>query len=57
VSLPLDNWQFWATTVIFIIAAAWLLRTILPVPILTRRYQRRKRQRRVNLTVKGRGVR
>ena len=56
-SLPIDNWQFWVTTVIFLIAAAWLLRTVLPVPILSRRYRRRKRERRVSLTVKGRGVR
>jgi hypothetical protein len=54
VSLPLDNWQFWAATLIFLVAAAWLLRTILP---LRGGRHRRIRARRVNLTVKGRGVR
>jgi hypothetical protein len=55
--IPFDNWQFWATTLIFLMAAAWLLRTIVPVPILSARHRRRRRERRVSLTIRGKGVR
>ncbi|MEX2218086.1 MAG: hypothetical protein WD749_04940 [Phycisphaerales bacterium] len=51
--LPIDNWQFWAVTALFTVAAAWLLRGIVPVPWLSARHRRRKAQRRVNLTIGG----
>jgi hypothetical protein len=50
------DWQFWIATVIVAFAAAWLLRGILPIPLLTRRHNRRKHQKRVSLTVAGKSV-
>ncbi len=52
-SFPFRDWQFWATTAVFVAAAAWLLREVLPVPVL-RRFRRGKKKRRVNLTIEGR---
>jgi hypothetical protein len=51
--LPYDNWQFWAVTALFVLAGVWLLRGVIPVPVLSARHRRRKRERRVNLTVGG----
>ena len=56
-TLPVDNWQFWAVTALFVLAAAWLLRGVVPVPYLSRRHRRRKTERRVNLTVGGKSPR
>jgi hypothetical protein len=56
VSVPVGDWQFWAVTALFVLAAAWLLRGVVPVPFLSRRYRKRKGQRRVSLTVGGRSV-
>lgn len=53
-SLPIHDWQFWATTGAAIFALAWLLRGVLPIPFLSRRHRRRKNQKRVTLTVDGR---
>jgi hypothetical protein len=52
-SFPFHDWQFWATTAVFLAAAAWLLREVLPVPVL-RRFRRNRKKRRVNLTIEGR---
>jgi hypothetical protein len=54
--MPLSDWQFWLVTLLFLLALAWLLRGVLPIPILSRRYRRKKLQRRVNLTVGGKTV-
>lgn len=51
--IPIDDWQFWATTLVFLFALAWLLRGVLPIPFLSQRHKRRKRQTRVTLTVGG----
>jgi hypothetical protein len=51
-TIPYDNWQFWAATVIVIAALAWLVRSVSPA--LRRR---RRHRRRVRLTVHGRAVR
>jgi hypothetical protein len=51
--LPIDDWQFWVATGLFVFAAAWLLKGVLPVPILSGRHKRRKRERRATLTVGG----
>ncbi len=53
-SIPVHDWQFWATTAAGILALAWLLRGVLPIPILSRRHKRRKQQKRVTLTIDGR---
>lgn len=54
--IPIHDWQFWATTAFAALALAWILRGVLPVPILSKRHHRRKQQRRVNLTIGGRTV-
>lgn len=48
---PFTDWQFWVTTAVFLVAAAWLLREVLPIPLIGKR--RRRRGQRVNLTVRG----
>ena len=53
--LPLGDWQFWATTGLFLLAIGWLFRGSLP--IIGKRYKQRKKQRRVNITVGGKTVR
>lgn len=53
--LPIGDWQFWAVTALFILAVAWLFRGSLPV--IGKRYRKRKGQRRVNITVGGKTVR
>lgn len=55
-SIPIHDWQFWATTAVFILAVAWLLRGVLPIPILSARHRQRKRQTRVTLTVGGKAA-
>ncbi len=53
-NFPIRDWQFWATSAIFLIAAVWLLREVLPVPLLRRFRRRGRKKRRVTLTVEGR---
>jgi len=54
-SLPTSDWQFWAVSGIFIFALAWLLRGVLPIPILSRRSRRRRKgERPAVLTISGR---
>lgn len=47
-SFPYADWQFWAVTLIALVAVGWLLRGFRPGR------RRRRRGRRVNLTVGGR---
>jgi hypothetical protein len=53
--LPVGDWQFWAVTGLFLLAIGWLFRGSLPV--IGKRYKRRKAQRRVTITVGGKTVR
>ena len=53
--LPVGDWQFWAVTGFFVLAIGWIFRGSLPV--IGKRYKRRKKQRRVNITVGGKTVR
>jgi len=55
--LPVDDWQFWVATAIFLFAAAWLLRGVLPIPILSRGKRRHKRgERKATLTISGKPI-
>jgi hypothetical protein len=56
VRIPLGDWQFWLVTAIFLIAAGYLFRAVLPIPYFTRRHRLKRSRRRVSLTVKGRSV-
>lgn len=53
-AFPVHDWEFWVATAIALFAAAYLLRGVLPIPFLTARLRRRRRERRVTLTVEGR---
>ena len=53
-TIPLHDWQFWAVTAIFLLALAWLLRGVVPIPFLSLRHKRRKSRKKVTLTVEGR---
>jgi hypothetical protein len=55
--IPYDDWQFWATTAVFLLAVAWLLRGVLPIPFMSERHRRRKRTTRVTLTIGGKAAR
>ncbi|HVZ93224.1 MAG TPA: hypothetical protein VG797_01815 [Phycisphaerales bacterium] len=50
----MHDWQFWAVTAIFVLAAGWLLRGVLPIPVIRERLRRKKHERRASLTVEGR---
>jgi hypothetical protein len=52
-AFPVDDWQFWAATAAFLVALAWLLRGVAPIPVLSRRHRRRRRQRSATLTIEG----
>ncbi len=47
------DWQFYVATAIFLFAAAWLLRGVLPIPFLSRRHRAAKKSRSVKLTIGG----
>jgi len=50
--MPADPQSILAT-LLALFAAAWLLRAILPIPILSKRHRRAKSPRHVKLTIKG----
>ena len=52
-AFPIDDWQFWAVTLVFLAAAAWLLKGVLPIPWLTRRAKAKKQTKHVSITVEG----
>lgn len=55
--LPWDDWQFWIVTAVFVFAVAWLLRGMLPIPILSRKHRRKRRgEKKATLTISGRPV-
>jgi hypothetical protein len=55
-SMPLGDWQFWATSLLAILALAWLLRGIVPIPFLSKARRHARHSRRVNLTIGGKGI-
>lgn len=55
-TIPVGDWQFWAVTALFLVALGWLFRGVVPVPVLSKRHRRQKRERRVSLTVGGKTV-
>lgn len=55
-AFPVHDWQFWVVTGVAVLAAAWLLRGILPIPWLQKRRRARRKQHRATLTVEGRTV-
>lgn len=55
--LPWNDWQFWIVTAVFVFAVAWLLRGIVPIPLLSRRHRRRRRgEKKATLTISGKPV-
>jgi hypothetical protein len=52
-SLPVHDWQFWVVTLIALCAALYLLRSILPIPFLSKRAKAKKQQKRVSITIGG----
>ncbi len=54
--IPVHDWQFWVATGIFLVAAAWLFRGVLPIPYLTKRHKAAKQTKRVTLTVGGKAA-
>lgn len=52
-TFPIADWQFWVATAAFMLALAWLMRGVLPIPVLSRRHRRRRSQRRATLTIEG----
>jgi hypothetical protein len=50
-SFPIGDPQFWLATAAFALAAAWLLRGVLPAPWIGKK---KPKGRRVNLTIGGR---
>ncbi len=50
-AFPVHDPQFWIATLAFILAAAWLLRGLLPIPLLSRRARAARSSRKVRLTI------
>ncbi|MBL8990617.1 MAG: hypothetical protein JNJ48_03450 [Phycisphaerae bacterium] len=55
--MPVGDWQFWVVSLVVLLAAGWLLRGVLPIPVLSRRHRRARRERRATLTIGGRAPR
>jgi len=53
--MPVGDWQFWAATLLAVVALTFLLRAALPIRALRGRSSRR-RSRRATLTVDGKPV-
>lgn len=51
-SIPYQDWQFWAVSAAALIAGLWLFRALLPFKPL----KRKRRTRRATLTVDGKPV-
>ena len=52
-SFPVHDWQFWVATGAFVLALAWLLKGVLPIPFLSKRAKAKKTQKRVSITIEG----
>ena len=50
-SFPVDDWQFWVVTLVFVLAIAWLCWNVLPIRQLIRKG--RSAPKRTTLTVEG----
>jgi len=50
-SFPVDDWQFWIVTLVFLLAIAWILWDVLPIRAIIRRG--RAKPRRATLTIEG----
>lgn len=48
---PWHDAQFWIVTAIFAVAAAYLLRNVMPVPWFSNRARRRKSEQKATLTI------
>lgn len=48
---PWHDWQFWVVTALFVAAAWYLLRGIIPIPILSRRAQAKRTEHKATLTI------
>ncbi|MCW5766720.1 MAG: hypothetical protein KIT68_12185 [Phycisphaeraceae bacterium] len=55
--MPVGDWQFWVVSLVVLAAAGWLARGVLPVPWLSRRRRRARRERRATLTIGGKAPR
>lgn len=52
-AFPTHDWQFWVATGAFVLALAWLLKGVLPIPYLSKRAKAKKTQKRVSITIEG----
>lgn len=52
-AFPIHDWQFWVATGAFVLALAWLLKGVLPIPFLSKRAKAKKTQKRVSITIEG----
>ncbi len=52
-AFPISDWQFWVVTAVFLLAATWLLKGVMPIPWLTKRAKRKKGTKHVSLTIGG----
>ena len=52
--MPWRDVEFWVVTGIFVIAAGYLLRNVLPIPWLSSRARRQKREQKATLTISAR---
>ena len=48
---PIHDWQFWLVTAIAVVAAWFVLREVLPPPLLGRK--KRAQRKHANLTIEG----
>ncbi|MCB9838750.1 MAG: hypothetical protein H6813_05375 [Phycisphaeraceae bacterium] len=51
-SFPVDDWQFWVVTLVFLLAVAWLCWNVLPLKQIVRRGK--AAPKRAQLTIEGR---
>lgn len=51
--MPVGDWQFWVVSAVVAFAAGWLFKGVLPIPLLSNRHKRLRREKRATLTVGG----
>lgn len=52
-AFPVDDWQFWVATAVFLACVVWILRS-LPIPFIGKK--RRRTRQKATLTVGGKPV-
>lgn len=52
-AFPVHDWQFWVATGLAVLALAWLLKGVLPIPFLSKRAKAKKQTKHVSLTIGG----